>query len=209
MGLERRPYVGAPGAMLVIISGPSGVGKDTILRALKKRHPDRPRHFVVTYKTRARRPAETDGVDYHFIAAEEFARMREQGDFLEATEVHGHWAGTPRDQVGRALEAGLDAVLKIDVQGADTVKQQVPDALRIFVAPPSLEELVGRLRHRGTETPAEQERRRRDAASELAHQPDYDYVVVNETDKAERTADRIDGIITSERARHADRCVVL
>jgi guanylate kinase len=208
-GLERRHYVGAPAAQLVIISGPSGVGKDTILRALKARHPDRPRHYVVTYKTRDRRRSEIDGVDYHFVSEDEFARMRDRGAFLEATEVHGHWAGTPRDPVGEALEAGLDAVLKIDVRGADTVKEQVPDTLRIFVAPPSLEELVGRLRGRGTETVAEQERRRRDAALEVARQDDYDYVVVNETGRPERTADEIDAIITNERARHADRCIEL
>ncbi|HEV8516894.1 MAG TPA: guanylate kinase [Candidatus Limnocylindrales bacterium] len=195
--------------MLVIISGPSGVGKDTIIRALKRRHPSAERHFVVTYKTRERRPAETDGVDYHFVSEDEFAAMKEQGAFLEATEVHGHWAGTPRDQVGGALEAGRDTVLKIDVRGAETVKEQVPDALRIFVAPPSLEELIGRLRDRGTETPEEQDRRRRDAATELAHQDDYDYVLINETGQAERTADQIDGIITAERARHADRRIAL
>jgi guanylate kinase len=203
------PYRGEPGAMLVIISGPSGVGKDTILRALKERHPDRPRHFVVTYKTRARRPGEIDGADYHFVDESEFRTLRDRGAFLEATEVHGHWAGTPRDQVGLTLEAGRDAVLKIDVNGAETIKTQVPDAVRIFVAPPSLDALVERLRARATETAAELERRRRDAAMELARRDDYDFVVVNEDEQAESTADRIDEIIMAERARHADRRVVL
>jgi len=202
-------YRGEAGAILVIISGPSGVGKDTILRALKERHPDRPRHFVVTYKTRASRPGEIDGADYHFVDESEFMTLRDRGAFLEATEVHGHWAGTPRDQVGLALEAGRDAVLKIDVNGAETIKSQVPDAVRIFVAPPSLDALVGRLRARATETDAELERRRRDAAMELARQDDYDFVVINEDEQAERTADRIDEIIMAERARHADRRVVL
>ena len=202
-------YQGEPGALLVIISGPSGVGKDTILRALKERHPDRPRHFVVTYKTRSQRPGEIDGADYHFVDESEFRTLRDRGAFLEATQVHGHWAGTPRDQVGLALAAGRDAILKIDVQGAETIKTQVPDALRIFVAPPSLEALVDRLRGRATETPHELDRRRSDAAMELARQADYDYVVVNEDGQAERTAERIDEIIMAERERHADRRVTL
>ena len=197
--------VGAPGAMLVIVSGPSGVGKDTILRALKDRHPDRKRHFVVTYKTRARRPQEVDGVDYHFVSEEEFQRRREQGAFLEATQVHDHWAGTPADQVVEALQDGRDAILKIDVHGAQKVRSQVPQALLIFVAPPSLEELVGRLVGRGTETPEQLAQRRQDAADELSHQADYDYVVVNETGEADRTAREIDEIIEAEHRRHPDR----
>ena len=204
---ERTRYEGKPGAMLVIISGPSGVGKDTILRALKQRHPDRPRHFVVTFKTRARRRGEIDGADYHFVTNAEFEELHRRGSFLEATSVHDHWAGTPRDQVGMALEAGRDAILKIDVNGAETVKRLVPDTLRIFVAPPSLDALVKRLQERATETKEEMERRRLDAAMELARQEDYDYVVVNEDGQADRTADAIDRIIMAEREGHAGRRV--
>ena len=201
--------VGAPGAMLVIISGPSGVGKDTILQELKKRYPDRKRHFVVTYKTRARRPLEVDGVDYHFVGEDEFRRMTEEGAFLEATKVHDHWAATPCDQVVEALTSGKDAVLKIDVKGAKKVQARVPDALLIFVAPPSLEELVGRLVSRGTETPEAVAQRRRDAEDELAHQVDYDHVVVNHTGQVEETARRIDEIIEAEHRLHPDRRVRL
>ncbi len=193
--------------MLVIISGPSGVGKDTILRALKESHPDGKRHFVVTYKTRERRPQELDGIDYHFVSEERFQRLREQGAFLEATPVHDHWAGTPADQVVEALESGRDAILKIDVHGAEKVRAQVPQALLIFVAPPSLEELVGRLVGRGTETPEQVERRRRDAAEELGHQADYDYVVVNETGRPDRTAREINEIIEAEHRSHPDRTI--
>jgi guanylate kinase len=201
--------VGAPGALLVIISGPSGVGKDTILRELKKLSADPPRHFVVTYKTRAARPGEVDGIDYHFISEDDFRALKADGRLLEAAEVHGHWSGTPRDQVELALQAGQDAVLKIDVQGAAEIKRKIPEALRIFVAPPSMEALSGRLRDRATETPTEFERRQRDASFELSQQDEYDYTVVNETGQVERTAERIDRIIAREHERHPDRRISL
>ncbi len=202
---------GQPGAVLVIISGPSGVGKDTIIDELKRRDAaanqvDR-RHYVVTCTTRERRNGEVDGVDYFFLTREEFLRMRAARGFLEANEVHGNWYGSPRDQVRVALAAGRDVILKIDVQGAQVVKEQVSEALLIFVIPPSLETLFGRLRSRATESADELELRQRNAAIELARQDDYDYVVVNETGQVQRTADEIEGIIASERIRHADRRV--
>ena len=195
-------FAGAPGALLVIISGPSGVGKDTIIKTLKERFPDARRQYVVTYKTRERRPAEVDGVDYHFVSSEEFDRLRRAGAFLETAEVHGHWSGTPIDQVKEALTAGRDAILKIDVQGARAVHTRVPDALLIFVAPPSLEALTGRLKGRATESQADFDRRQRDAMVELASQGQYDYVVVNETGRVLRTAQRIDEILTQEHELH-------
>ena len=195
--------------MLVIISGPSGVGKDTIIEKLRTNHPDPRRHFVVTYKTRERRPREVDGVDYHFVSRDEFERLRDAGAFLEATEVHGHWAGTPRDQVIDAITSGRDAILKIDVHGARTVAGTVRDVLRIFVQPPSIDELVHRLVTRNTESEAELERRRRDAAEELLHRDEYDYVVTNETGKPDRTAREIDEILEREHALHPDRRITL
>ena len=198
---------GEPGAMLVIISGPSGVGKDTIIDALQRRthHPEY--LYVVTCTTRSPRPGEVPGVDYHFLSREEFLRIRADRQFLEANEVHGNWYGSPRDQVREAVSSGRDAILKIDVQGAQRVKEQVTQALLIFVVPPSLETLINRLRSRATETADELELRQRNAAVELARQDDYDYVVVNETGQVERTAERIDEIIAEERVRHADRRV--
>jgi len=199
---------GMPGAMIVIISGPSGVGKDTIIRTLRERHPDDRRHFVVTYKTRSPRRGETAGVDYQFVNVDEFLRLLVEGELLEASEVHGHWSGTPRDQVATALAEGRDAILKIDVQGADKVKAVVPDALRIVVAPPSTEDRRRRLAARVTETAQEQAQRNRDAEREMAHMAEYDHVVVNETDRVEQTADQIDRIIRSEHALHPDRRIV-
>ena len=202
---------GAPGALLAIISGPSGVGKDTIIDEMRRRESEAgrtgTRHYVVTVTTRPPRAGEIDGVDYHFVSREAFLRMRAARGFLEANEVHGNWYGSPRDQVREALAAGRDVVLKIDVQGAQVVKEQVSEALLIFVIPPTLETLFARLRARATETADELESRQRNAAIELARQHDYDYVVVNETGQVAQTAERIEDIIALERHQHADRRV--
>jgi guanylate kinase len=206
---ERPSETGAPGAMVIIISGPSGVGKDTIIRVLRDRHPDARRQFIVTYKTRAPRRGEVAGVDYNFVTIDDFLRMQVDGELLEASEVHGHWSGTPRDQVVAALREGRHAILKIDVQGADKIKALVPDVLRIFVAPPSDDERLQRLTGRQTETAEEIAQRDRDAEYEMSRAVDYDHVVVNETDQVEETARRIDEIIRAEQDANAQRCISL
>ncbi|HEX8939083.1 MAG TPA: guanylate kinase [Candidatus Limnocylindrales bacterium] len=203
----ERLAAGAPGAMLVIISGPSGVGKDTIIAAMRSRPHDPDYHYIVTCTTRGRRRGEVDGLSYHFLSEPAFAALRDAGELLEANEVHGNWYGTPRDEVRRALADGRHVILKIDVQGAQVVKERVPEALLIFVVPPSLESLFHRLQSRATETADELELRQRNAALELARQDDYDYVVVNEDGQVDRTAVRIDEIIAAEAARHPDRRV--
>jgi guanylate kinase len=200
-----EPIAGAPGAMLVIVSGPSGVGKDTVISSLCLIPTLPERYFVVTCTTRPRREYEEDGVHYHFMTAEAFTRKRDAGGFLEANLVHGHWYGTPRDQVRAALAAGRDAILKIDVQGAAVVKQKVPEALLVFLVPPSLEDLFSRLQARATESADELDVRQRNAALELARQEDYDYVVLNETGQVARTAARVDEIIRAEKSAHPDR----
>ena len=198
---------GAPGAMLVIISGPSGVGKDTIIEAMRRVPDGHEYHYVVTCTTRTRRPDEIEGLSYRFLDRERFLALRDGGELLESAEVHGNWYGTPRRQVGEALAAGHDAILKIDVQGAQTVKKRVPDALLIFVVPPSLRTLFRRLKSRATESADQLEIRQRNAAIELARADDYDYVVVNETGQVERTAARIHEIIALEHIREPDRRV--
>lgn len=205
-GLPQEEMVeGLPGAMLVIVSGPSGVGKDTVISSLCLVPAEPERYFVVTCTTRPRREYEVDGVHYHFLTAEEFERKREAGGFLEANLVHGHWYGTPRDEVRAAITAGRDAILKIDVQGAAVVKHKVPEALLVFLVPPSLEDLFSRLQARATETADELDIRQRNAALELARQEDYDHVVLNETGEIAKTAARIDEIIRAEKAQHPDR----
>lgn len=205
----RGTALGARGAMLVIISGPSGVGKDTIIDALQRRSRDPDFHYIVTCTTRAPRNGEADGVDYRFLSRAAFAALRDAGELLEWAEVHGQWYGTPRHDVVSALQAGRDVILKIDVQGARTVKSRVPDALLVFVVPPSLETLFARLRSRATESADELEVRQRNAAIELARQQDYDYVVVNETGQVDRTAEQIDTIVAAERERHPRRRIRL
>jgi guanylate kinase len=193
----------------VIISGPSGVGKDTIIEAMQRRHPQHPRHYVITVTTRARRPQEIDGVSYHFLSVDDYQRLDAAEGLLEASKVHGNWYGTPRDQVQSALKSGRDAILKIDVQGAHKVREKVPDALLIYVVPPSFEVLRERLQVRSTETSAEMEVRLRNAEFELSRQSEYDHVVVNETDQIDGTAEKIDAVIAAEHARSADRRILV
>jgi guanylate kinase len=210
--VEGRAAIG-PGAdphpMLVIISGPSGVGKDTIIAALQKRGHVPAYHYVVTCTTRARRPSEIEDVSYQFLTVEEFLRLRDAGELLEANEVHGNWYGTPRAAVRAALANGQHAILKIDVQGAHVVKSCVPEALLIFVVPPSMETLVEHLKARRTESAEQLELRQRNAAIELARKDDYDYVVVNEEGRVDVTAARIEQIITEEERLGSRRVVTV
>ncbi len=202
---EPDMLLGAPGALLVIISGPSGVGKDTIIDALRERPREPDYHYVVTCTTRSPRPGEVPGLSYQFLTRPEFRALREAGELLEANEVHGNWYGTPRREVAEAMASGHDVILKIDVQGAMVVKQRVPEALLVFLVPPSLEALFQRLRSRATETADELEIRQRNAAIELARQGDYDHVVVNETGEVDRTAAEIEAVIEQEKRRNVDR----
>ena len=202
---SEQTVAGAPGALLVIVSGPSGVGKDTVIASLCKIPTDPERYFVVTCTTRPRREYEIDRVHYNFLSEAEFTRKRDGGGFLEANLVHGHWYGTPRDEVRGALVAGRDAILKIDVQGAAVIKQKVPEALLVFLVPPSLEDLFSRLQARATESADELDIRQRNAALELARQEDYDHVVLNETGEIARTVARVDEIIRAEKEAHPDR----
>jgi guanylate kinase len=193
----------------VVISGPSGVGKDAVIEALRRRPEERGTHYVVTYATRARRSGEVDGLSYRFVDPDRFAAMRAAGELLEANQVHGHWYGTPRDQVVEALGEGCDVILKIDVQGAREVRRRVPQAVLIFIVPPSPADLEARLRGRATESDDELAVRQRNAAVELARQGDYDYIVVNETGQVDRTAARIAEIIAAEHRAHPERRVTV
>jgi guanylate kinase len=194
--------------MLVIISGPSGVGKDTIIEALQRRGHLPAYHYVVTCTTRAPRGNEVDGVSYNFLTVPEFLALRDAGELLEANEVHGNWYGTPRAGVRDALARRQHAILKIDVQGAEAVKREVPGALLIFVLPPSMETLVEHLKARRTESAEQLEIRQRNAALELARKDDYDYVVVNQENRIDATAENIEQIITQEERREPRQVTV-
>jgi len=177
--------------VLLVLAGPSGVGKGTIVAALRRRHPEL--WESVSYTTRAPRPEEVDGVDYHFVSRPAFEALRDADGFLEWFEVFGDLKGTPRAPVVERLAAGVDVLLEIDVQGALKVKREFPDALLVFVKPPSPEELARRLTERGTETAADLERRLAAAAAEEARAPEFDAVVVN--DDLERVVGEVAGIL--------------
>ena len=206
---ETRQPGGTPTPLLVIISGPSGVGKDTIIDAMERRGHVPAYHYVVTCTTRPPRDGEIAGKSYIFVTPAEFLAMREAGELLEANEVHGNWYGTPLAGVRDALARGQHAILKIDVQGAEVVKSRAPDALLIFVLPPSMETLVEHLKARRTESAEQLEIRQRNAALELARKDDYDYVVVNEEGRVDVTAERIEQIITQEERRGTRRRVAV
>lgn len=179
---EASSRTGVPGegvGRLVVLAGPTAVGKGTIAAYVRTHYPQV--WLSVSMTTRAPRPGEVDGVHYIFVADEEFDRLVEAGEFLEHAVVHGRAKyGTPRGPVERALAAGRPALLEIDLQGARQVRQNMPEALLVFLAPPSWDELVHRLVGRGTETEAEREVRLQTALRELAAVDEFDVVIVND-----------------------------
>lgn len=168
--------------LLVVVSGPSAVGKDTILEQLLSAPEKLPRPVrrCVTVTTRPARHGEQDGLDYYFLSVPQFHEMASADGFLEYANVFGNWYGTPRQWVAEQRAAGVDVILKIDVQGGLAVQERVADAILVFFRPPSLEELERRLRARGTETDEQIARRLLDARNELAQMPHYDYSIVND-----------------------------
>ena len=184
---------------MVVLSGPSGVGKDAALNELRKL--DRPWHFVVTATTRPIRAGETDGVDYIFLDEPTFLDMKERNKFVECAQVYGNWYGVPKSQVTSGLASGKDVILKIDVQGAATVRQMAPNALFIFMVPGSFQDLKDRLAQRMTESNPEMELRLKTAAAELEQAKDFDRQVVNSQDKLEQAVADIDRAIAEERQR--------
>jgi len=185
------------GGLLVVLSGPSGVGKDAVLEELQRRVPGIRRCVTVT--TRPKRDYERDGVDYTFITSDEFRSRAESGAFLEYAEVYGNLYGTPRQWVNEHLSRGVDIVLKIDVQGGLAVKRAMPEAIMVFLAPPSMEELERRLRSRNSESEESIARRLLNARKELEEIPNYDYVIENRS--VECAAEDLKAVVVAEHCR--------
>ena len=193
--------------LLVVISGPSGVGKDAVLSRLKKT--ESRMQFIITMTTRTRRPKEIDGVDYRFVSNEVFESLREKNELLESANVYGNWYGVPKQPIREALKAGQDAIVKVDVQGAATIKKITPEAIFIFLMPPSLDELGNRLRQRYTEKPHELEIRLHTATSEIKQASKFDYVVINNKDGLDMALGEIRAIITAEKCRVKPRNITI
>jgi guanylate kinase len=185
-----------PIPLLIVISGPSGVGKDSVLQSMKKRKLDF--HFVVTVTTRRPRQGEIEGVDYFFVSPERYAEMVKKAEFLEHASVYDDCYGIPKQQIVEAFASGKDVVLRVDVQGAATIRRLCPEALLIFLAPRTKDELVDRLQARKTETPEALELRKTTALEELGRVGEFDYVVVNGDGQLEDTVDDILAIIKAE-----------
>jgi guanylate kinase len=201
--LFRREQV----PLLVVISGPSGVGKDAIVQRLKER--GFPFYFVITATDRPARPYEVHGQDYYFYGTAEFEAMIAAGELLEHATVYGQHKGIPKEHVRQALASGQDVVMRVDIQGADTVKKLVPAAITIFVTCEREEELVRRLRERRTESEEALQCRLEAARHEIKRVPDFDYVVVNRRDALDGAVDEVIAIVRAEHCRSQPRRIQL
>lgn len=196
-----------PAPLLVVISGPSGVGKDSVINRIREL--GYPFEFVVTATDRPQRPNEVDGVDYYFVSTACFEQMIADGELFEHALVYGQYKGIPKRRVLQALASGVDVLMRLDVQGACTVQRIAPEALSIFLAPPSLDTLVARLSKRGADTPAQVEQRLAMALTEMRRLESFDYVVVNRENELDETVRQVIAIITAEKCRTVQRHVVI
>lgn len=201
------PYQRREEPLLVVISGPSGVGKDMTLDRMKEL--GYPFYFVVTATTRPKRPSEIHGSDYFFISMSEFAEMIEQGELLEYAIVYGDYKGIPKAQVRQALASNKDVIMRIDVQGAATIRNLVPDAILIYLSAESEEALVRRLRERKTEPEEQLKMRIATARQEIKKLDIFDYVVINAEGRLDDTCRKIAAIITAEKCRVHQRKISL
>jgi guanylate kinase len=192
-----------PKPLLLVLSGPSGAGKDAVLTRLKEL--GLPLEFIVTITTRPRRNSERDNIDYRFVSGESFRKMIEAKELLEWAEVYGNLYGVPTQAVKQALAEGKDTILKVDIQGATTIKKILPQAVSIFLTPLSKEDLVTRLRERDSESSSDLELRLKTAEEEMKRLPMFDYVVVNKQGQMDKVVSDIKAIITAEKLRAAPR----
>lgn len=191
--------------LLVILSGPSGVGKDAVLARMKKL--GRPFHYVITATTRPKRTGEKNGVDYHFLSRKEFQQMIDKHQFLEWANVYDNYYGVPKNEITAALYKGIDAIVKVDVQGAATIKEILPQAVFIFLMPPSVEELEKRLRRRRSESSTDLALRLEKVKGEIKSLPLFDYVITSRQNKLDEIVSQIDAIVAVEKHRVNPRIV--
>jgi guanylate kinase len=203
--LSESPTVPAPPPVVVVVSGPSGVGKDAVVRRLLEQRPEM--SMVVTATDRAPRPGETDGVDYHFTTTKRFEAMIASGELIEHAVVYGQHKGIPKSSVRDKLSSNDDVVLRLDVQGAATVRAMMPDAVLVFLCAESEAALARRLFKRGTETDAQFARRVETARDETKRVDEFDYVVVNGDGGLEQAAARLGAIIDAEKSRRGRKPV--
>ena len=193
--------------LLIVLSGPSGVGKDAVLTRMKKL--GRPFHYTVTATTRPKRAREKNGVEYHFLSQKEFQQMIDKHQFLEWANVYGNYYGVPKEEITSALSKGVDTVVKVDVQGAATIKKILPQAVFIFLMSPSLEELEKRLRKRRSESSTDLAVRLERAKGEMKSLPFFDYVITSHQNKLDEIVSQIDAIVAAEKCRVEPRIVEL
>jgi guanylate kinase len=193
--------------LLVVLSGPSGVGKDAVLARMRKS--ERPFHYVVTATTRPRRAREKNGVNYHFLSQKAFQQMINKHQFLEWASVYGNYYGVPKDEVSPALSKGVDTIVKVDVQGAATIRRSLPQAVFIFLMPPSMQALEKRLKRRRSESSEDLALRLAMAREEIRSLPLFDYVITSHQNKLDEVVSQIDAIVTAERCRVKPRTVEL
>jgi guanylate kinase len=193
------PFLTPAKSLLIVLSGLSGVGKDAILTRL--RESSYPLEFITTVTTRAKRPNERDNVHYHFVSRNRFQELIDRNELLEWANVYGNWYGVPKEPVKQALDRKEDVIVKVDVQGAATIKKILPQAVYIFLAPPSMEELVLRLKQRRTESASDLALRMKTAEAELEKLPLFDYIIINRQGEIDRAVADIEAIITAEKCR--------
>jgi guanylate kinase len=196
-----------PAPLLIVLSGPSGAGKDALLARL--RETGYPLEYITTLTTRARRAKESGGLDYHFVSSDKFQEMIKNNELLEWANVYGNWYGVPRQPVKTALERGRDTIVKVDTQGAATIKRLLPQAVFIFLMPPSAAELNERLTQRRTESPFDLALRIKTAREEIEKLPLFDYVIVNRRGEIDRAVAQVEAIITAEKCRAEPRELTL
>ena len=193
--------------LLIVLSGPSGVGKDAVLARMRRS--ERPFHYVVTATTRHKRAREENGVNYHFLSPKQFQQMIDKHQFLEWANVYGNYYGVPKDEIALALSKGVDTMVKVDVQGAATLKKVLPQAVFIFLMPPSLKALEKRLQRRRSESSEDLVLRLARAKEEIESLPLFDYVITSRQNKLDEVVCQIDGIVAAEKRRAKPRIVEL